>query len=328
MPTYNFGPYISETLDSIIPQLTDEVEIIILDGGSTDNTTEVVEAYCKKIPNIEYIRQDHRGGIDKDMSKSIDLSTGEYFWLFSSDDLMHEGAIQYVLDEIKSGLDVYLCGLTLCDKQMNIICDHQVSNAEAGDIFNLSDKNDRDIYFSKAITTTAFFSFMGSLIMRRAWWDEYPFDDKYDRTCWAHVARMMKHIPTGFRLKYLKRSLQLKRGDNDSFMDKGLVHRYAIAIDGYHFIANEIFGIDSPEAFHISRIIVNEFPPKAMFFTKIGFTEAGKTKDAAELDRLVNKAYMDKNIRNFMYLAIYKFTPMWFYKSARSLYRFTKKLRA
>ena len=47
IPTYNFADFIGETLESIIIQATDEVAVIIVDGGSTDNTREIVESYQK-----------------------------------------------------------------------------------------------------------------------------------------------------------------------------------------------------------------------------------------------------------------------------------------
>ena len=45
IPTYNFGEFIGATLQSIIKQATDEVEIVVVDGASTDNTAEVVRAF-------------------------------------------------------------------------------------------------------------------------------------------------------------------------------------------------------------------------------------------------------------------------------------------
>lgn len=44
MPTYNFGKFIGETLESIMKQIPDGVEIVVLDGGSTDNTCDVVKS--------------------------------------------------------------------------------------------------------------------------------------------------------------------------------------------------------------------------------------------------------------------------------------------
>ena len=83
IPTYNFGRFIGETLESIVRQATEEVEIVVLDGGSTDNTTEVVEGFRDAFPRLRYYRQDFKGGIDRDMAKSVELARGEYCWLFS-----------------------------------------------------------------------------------------------------------------------------------------------------------------------------------------------------------------------------------------------------
>ena len=88
MPTYNFGKVIGATLENITSQMTGSVEIVIVDGASTDNTAEVVRGFQERFPNIIYHRLQRRGGIDQDMAKSVELARGEYCWLFSSDDLM------------------------------------------------------------------------------------------------------------------------------------------------------------------------------------------------------------------------------------------------
>ncbi len=66
IPTYNFGRFIGETLDSIVRQATEEIEIVVLDGGSTDNTTEVVEGFRDTFPRLRYspagFQRRHRSG--------------------------------------------------------------------------------------------------------------------------------------------------------------------------------------------------------------------------------------------------------------------------
>jgi glycosyltransferase involved in cell wall biosynthesis len=52
--TYNRANYISETLNSIVAQLLDNVEVVIVDGASTDNTKEVVSIFVDKYPNFKY----------------------------------------------------------------------------------------------------------------------------------------------------------------------------------------------------------------------------------------------------------------------------------
>jgi abequosyltransferase len=321
MPTYNFGAFIGETLESILSQLEPGIEVVVLDGGSTDDTQQVVEGLCRRHPAIRYTRQEVRGGIDRDMARSVDLATGEYCWLFSSDDLMRPGALQRALSETDYGLDLYLCGLTLCDKSMQPIAEHRVSAAVWGSVFELREPAERRRYFELAQTTTAFFSFMGSLIFRRARWMEHRLEEAYIGSCWAHVVRFMRMIPDGLSLKYIGESLLAKRGDNDSFMDKGLIHRYSIAIDGYHRIAADVFGPRSLEARHIRRVIENEFPLPNMLYTRLHCRAEGRAADVAELDRMVRKAYSDLTLRNVVRRIGYSrvFEPL--YSTARGIYR-------
>lgn len=325
IPTYNFGAFIGQTLDSIVSQVQPGVEVVVLDGGSTDDTEAVVKAHTLRFPQVSYVRQATRGGIDRDMARCVDLASGEYCWLFSSDDIMKPGAIQRVLSEIESGLDLYLCGLTLCDKQMNILMDHEVSSATWGRVFNLADSQQREEYFAAARTTTAFFSFMGSIIIRRERWIQYPLENAYIDSCWAHVVRILRMIPDGLVVKYVGESLLLKRGENDSFMDKGLIHRYAIAIDGFHRIAADVFGDRSKEAFHIRRVIANEFPFWIMYHTRANCRREGLAADIPELDRLVAKTYRDPTplniLRRIGYLKIFDFA----YRITRRLYRILRR---
>src|SRR3954470_22855951 len=102
-------------------------------------------------------------------------------------------------------------------------------------------------------------------------------------SCWAHVVRLFRLIPHGLTVKYLGESLLLKRGDNDSFMDKGIAHRFALAIDGYQRIAANVFGDGSFEARQIRRVIANEFPPNAFFSAKLQSLRAGRDDDVRRL---------------------------------------------
>jgi len=95
--TLNRGSLIGHTLDSIVSQLTEEVEIIIVDGASTDNAEEVVLSYQKRYANLHYTRLEKKGGIDQDFTHAVELAVGDYCWLFSDDDIIKTGAIKAVL---------------------------------------------------------------------------------------------------------------------------------------------------------------------------------------------------------------------------------------
>jgi abequosyltransferase len=317
IPTYNFAAFIGPTLDSIVPQLTPAVEVIILDGGSTDDTAAVVGRYAEACPTVRFVRQAQRGGIDRDIARSVDLAAADYCWLFSADDIMQPGAIARVLAETETGYDVYLCGLTLCDLEMRPIAQHRVSRAAPGSTFDLADADDRRRYFELAETSTAFFSFMGSVIVRRARWMQIGLDEAFVGTLWSLSVRILQMIPTGLTVKYVGEPLLSKRGDNDSFMDKGLAHRFSIAIDGYHRIASELFGSDSFEAQNIRRVIVNEFPPNAFLLAKSQLIASGRRQALGEIDRLAAKTFSDRGLRNAAYRLICRHVPVRVYEAAR-----------
>jgi len=318
IPTYNFGAFIGDTLASIVPQLADGVEIVVLDGGSTDNTAEVVRSFDH--PAIRYHRQDERGGIDHDMWRTVELGRGEYCWIFCADDVMKPDAVRTVLDRIGSGCDLYLCGMTLCGLDMVPLRDHRVAQIPQDREFNLADERERREYFALAQTTTAFFSFAGSLIVRKRSWDAAGPDQSFYGSLWAHVAQILRMLPNGLRLHYIARPLLLKRTENDSFMDRGLANRYAIAIDGYHGLASAYFPEQSPEARHIRRVVTNEFPPWVLLATKVDGRRRGRG-DEATVDRLAAKAYADPTPRNRLWRLAYRATPLRAFAAAQAVNR-------
>ena len=113
---------------------------------------------------------------------------------------------------------------------------------------------------SRASTTLAFFSFLGSIVFSRERWEEIGLEERFVGSLFAHVARLFAMIAQGATFDYLPDSYVFTRGENDSFMDRGIVNRYAKVIDGYHDLAAAYFGADSAEAAHVRRVVRAEFP--------------------------------------------------------------------
>ncbi len=325
IPTYNFGSFIGATLENVLAQTVEGVEVVVLDGGSTDETSEVVHSFQQRFPSLRYRRLEARGGIDRDIARTVAMARGEYCWLFSSDDFMKPDAIGRMLREIEGGADVYLCGFTLCDREMLPLWDHPILRSPDAE-FELGDERDRRVYFELAQTTTAFFSFAGSLILKKERWDAVDLDEDFVGSLWAHVARLFRLIPQGLRVKYLATPYLCKRSHNDSFMNEGIAHRQAMAIDGYHRLARSFFPENGFEALHVRRVVASEFPPWILLDAKLESRDGERPDDALVVDRLAAVAYRDLSLRNRIYRAIYKATPVSGYKAARTTIRAGKRL--
>lgn len=85
IPVYNTEKYLKKCLDSVINQTLQDIEIIIVNDGSKDNSQEIIEEYAKKDKRIKYFVQEN-AGLGATRNKGIELSTGEYIAFLDSDD--------------------------------------------------------------------------------------------------------------------------------------------------------------------------------------------------------------------------------------------------
>lgn len=274
--TRNRAGFIGETLQSIISQADDNIEIVIVDGASTDDTTEVVRKYQKKFKNLIYYRGEKNLGVDRDMAKCIEISRGEYCWMFSDDDWLKAGAINRVLKEIQSRYEIYLCNVTACDLLMKPYQEEFMLSADIKDrVFNLHNKNELIEYCNMADSLFALFSYNCSIVFNRDEWRKTGFNWEFDGTAYELAAALLSFIKRKCRLKYIRSSLVWWRSDNESFQNAGgLVKRFLLDFDGYLKLADKYLDdIEARESF--LRVMTREHP----WYTIINVTSCIKNKE-------------------------------------------------
>lgn len=323
IPVYNFGAFIGQTLDSIwgqCPSVRDAVEVLVVDGASADNTAAIVTERATRWSQLRYVRLPQRGGIDADIGESVRLARGEYCWLFSGDDLMRDGALARALGWLGRGHDVYLCKHTMCDRHMKVLHEHPVFRSETVRIAELSDPQQRLAYMRGGLTSEAVFSFISGLIVRRDKWLSVPDPQEFMGSCWGHVARLFTAAQTQLRVCYVGEIWLDKRGDNDSFGDRGVVHRLGVAVDGFHRLADRFFGHASPEAAQIRRMVRNDFRHRQWLSAKCRTCEAPATESRRELDRLIAACYSDPDITCRLVRTTYRLMPVVAYRTLQWVY--------
>lgn len=263
IPVYNFGQFLPQTLDSFLDQaIAENVEVLVFDGASTDNTQHLMRFYTERYANLRYVRALKKGGIDADMSRSVELATGSYCWLFSGDDVMAPGAIARVLSALRHWHPDLLLGRhNECTFNMTILKEWPVLSIHADQVFDLNSYEDRRIYLDSACTSEAFFSFMGGLVIKRSLWFKGALTPSTNGSNWAHVGRLWSLMNNQFKLVYLHEILLNRRGGNDSFSKDGMLSRLIIQIDGLLDIIESIYGASSIEALHLRRVIKSEVEP-------------------------------------------------------------------
>lgn len=268
VPVYNFARWLTPTVESIARQAPPDVEILIVDGASTDETPEIALGLEGRFPGVHYHRLDRRGGIDRDIARSVELARGEYCWIFGGDDIMRDGAVSAALAEIQDGHDVYLVEAMLCDIAMRPSERLGMLDLRESRVFRLDAPGDRRTFFERARNTAAFFSYCSAVIFSRSRWLSVGVDERFMRSCFGIAARIFAMLGAPLSVKYVPRLFLDKRGENDSFTTHGIVRRYALSIDGYHALGDFYFGHQSHEAFHIRRVLRLEMPWIVWFHVK------------------------------------------------------------
>ena len=97
IPVYNSEIYLEECLDSIISQTYQNIEIIVVDDGSTDSSPEILKKYSDKVNIISQKNQ----GLASALNTGIQQMQGKWFKWFSPDDVMYPYTIDILVDEAK-----------------------------------------------------------------------------------------------------------------------------------------------------------------------------------------------------------------------------------
>lgn len=97
--TYNAEKYIERCLESIIPQKSDEIELIIVDGASTDNTLNILNQNKERIDVI--ISEPDKGLYDA-WNKGIKIAKGQWIQFIGSDDIITSNALESYLKYLKN----------------------------------------------------------------------------------------------------------------------------------------------------------------------------------------------------------------------------------
>lgn len=94
LPTYNGASRLVRAVSSVIAQDYDNIEIIISDNGSIDDTEGVCAALCQLYPCIRYFRQPVNRGVTANYSFVLEKATGDYFLWLSDDDALEPGILE------------------------------------------------------------------------------------------------------------------------------------------------------------------------------------------------------------------------------------------
>ena len=106
IPVYNAHNSITKTLQSVINQTYTNLEIVVVNDGSTDDSLDIIKTYAAEDPRIVVFNKQNEGLVQARKS-GIDIATGKYIQYLDSDDIMHEDAITRLVAKSRGNASGY-----------------------------------------------------------------------------------------------------------------------------------------------------------------------------------------------------------------------------
>lgn len=94
IPVYNVSNFIGGTIDSVLRQDYDDIEIVLVDDCSTDNSAEIINKYQKSHSCVKYFRQQQNQGAAVARNKALEIATGQYVAFLDGDDEWCSGKLE------------------------------------------------------------------------------------------------------------------------------------------------------------------------------------------------------------------------------------------
>jgi alpha-1,3-rhamnosyltransferase len=173
IPAYNHENYIEEAIDSIMNQTYKNIELIVINDGSTDKTDNIIRNALKKYNNVfKYISKENEGLI-KTLNYSLGLVSGKYFKLLASDDILLPEYLDKMVNYLEGKPDygmVYSDSYIINEQGIVLGNSNAHNQFKEGNIFG-------DIFTSKFWIPALTVLIKMDVIMRYKYEDNYHIED-------------------------------------------------------------------------------------------------------------------------------------------------------
>lgn len=258
IPCYNVGLYVEEAIKSIIKQTIGfkNIELIIVNDGSTDNTGEIIEKYASKYSNIVYINQKN-SGVSESRNNGVKVATGKYLAFLDGDD--------------KWDITAFDEGVKMLDKHKEInFAAFRVHQFEAVDNYHVLDyKFDKNKIVAVFKDITMVQTQIASVMFRTDFIKKYKFDSKIKYSEDAKFINDMVFDSPKFGIISTSCYQARKRANQSSTVQGCLKNKdwYTVTIsDVYEYLANKSIEKYGKIIDYIQLVILYEFQWR--FFTK------------------------------------------------------------
>lgn len=121
MPNYNGERFVEDAIKSVLSQTYDNIEIIVVDDCSRDNSPEIIEKIAKQDERVHLFRNKTNCGVSQTRNRGIQLASGRYIALLDNDDLWEKDKVERQLHLASKGYKIVYCSYDFIDENGNAI---------------------------------------------------------------------------------------------------------------------------------------------------------------------------------------------------------------
>lgn len=152
VPIYNVDKYLNQCLESIKKQTYRNLEIILVDDGSTDNSSKICLKFVKDDNRFLYFHKEN-GGLSSARNYGFNCAGGDYICFIDSDDFISENYISDLYSEfVQTGIDIVICDYLIFDEKKNRFYGHKNKALITTKIYDSKNKNEllEDLFRNKS----------------------------------------------------------------------------------------------------------------------------------------------------------------------------------
>ena len=280
VPVYGVEKYIDKCLNSLVKQSLKEIEIIVVNDGTKDNSQKIVDKYVKKYPDKikSYIKEN--GGQGSARNYGLKKATGEYIGYVDSDDFVEKDMYKKLYNKAKeNNYDIVVCG------NYNVSEDYQNKNIDA--FINNYNTDLENIFFGKMAVWNKIYK--RDILIK----NKLEFKEK---VWYEDLAFTLKAIMNSNTFAFIDEPLYDYLIREGSTMNNSNVQRNLEILDAFNDILSYIQHNKKEEYFNkIEFLAIDHICISAI--VRVLKADSNKNIKKETIEKLIN--YMNKNFPNY-----------------------------
>ena len=280
VPVYGVEKYIDKCLDSLVKQSLKEIEIIVVNDGTKDNSQKIIDKYVKKYPEKikSYIKEN--GGQGSARNYGLEKANGEYIGYVDSDDFIEKDMYKKLYNKAKeNNYDIVVCG------NYNVSEDYQNKNIDA--FINNYNTDLENIFFGKMAVWNKIYK--RDILIK----NKLEFKEK---VWYEDLAFTLKAIMNSNTFAFIDEPLYDYLIREGSTMNNSNVQRNLEILDAFNDILSYIQHNKKEEYFNkIEFLAIDHIYISAI--VRVLKADSDKNIKKETIEKLIN--YMNKNFPNY-----------------------------